>query len=350
MYVHRYFCDYRFTCFVGQITSLFVRKVLGAMDEDVDKNAFMRSVGIDPHAPVDPSLMVQDTAYYDFLERLACVENSPTTISLRAGAAMECNDYGAFGLAFKAATNLRGSYLRAERYARVLTNVSNYDMEPAGDQGAYVHLHRDGERRLGLRISNEATIASITNISREVSSTFFNPLAVYFKHPAPNSTAAHEEYFGCPVYWNTERDALLVSHEALKTPNRLGDAGMAQFFDTHLEDALTKLAQDQSLDQRVRIQVSKSLSEGVPAVSDIARNLGMSGRTLQRKLSGQGHTFQTLVEEARRQLAERLLHQTNYSLTEVAFMTGYSEQSAFNRAFKRWAGQTPRSYRLQTQK
>ena len=75
----------------------------------------------------------------------------------------------------------------------------------------------------------------------------------------------------------------------------------------------------------------------------------MSGRTLQRRLSEQGLAYQTLVDEARRQLAKRLLQQTNFSLIEVAFMTGFSGQSAFTRAFKRWAGQTPRSYRLQAQ-
>ena len=81
-------------------------------------------------------------------------------------------------------------------------------------------------------------------------------------------------------------------------------------------------------------------------LSDIARRLGMSGRTLQRRLSDEGYSYQTLVDESRRQLAKRLLHQTDFSLVEVAFMTGFSEQSAFTRAFKRWAGQTPRSYRI----
>ena len=89
-----------------------------------------------------------------------------------------------------------------------------------------------------------------------------------------------------------------------------------------------------------------SLSQGVPGVTDVASQLGMSGRTLQRQLADRGATFQKLVDQARRELAERLLADTSYPLAEVAFLTGFSEQSAFNRAFKRWAGQTPRSFRL----
>jgi AraC-like DNA-binding protein len=88
------------------------------------------------------------------------------------------------------------------------------------------------------------------------------------------------------------------------------------------------------------------LSEGLPALSEVAQHFGMSGRTLQRRLADGGYSYQGLVDTARRQLAKRLLQETGYSLAEVAFMTGFSEQSAFTRAFKRWAGQTPRSYRL----
>ena len=335
---------------MGHITSLFVRKVAhevdGGVDRDgVDKHALLRSVGIDPEGPVDPSHMVPDTEYYAFLERAAAVDGNATTLPLRVGAAMRCDDYGAFGLAWKSAPDLRGSYERAERYARVLTSVSTYEVERT-DDGAFMHLHREGERRLGLRLSNEATLASIVSISRQASSKDFQPIAVHFKHPAPESVADHEAFFGCTMHFASDRDALRVSNETLETPNKLGDESISRFFDTHLEADLSKLDDDGSFDRRVQIQISKALSEGVPAISDVAKHFGMSGRTLQRRLSDRGVSYQALVDEARRRLAERLLKQTDYSLAEVAFMTGFSEQSSFTRAFKRWAGQTPRSYRL----
>ncbi len=332
---------------MGQVTSLFVWKVVGQVGESADRAALLRSVGIEPDASIDPSHMVSDAEYYDFFERCARADSKGWTLPLRVGAAMRCDEYGAFGLAWKSATDLRGSYKRAERYARVLTSVSKYEVEPAAG-GAFMHLHRDGERRLGMRLSNEATIASIVSISRQASSGEFRPLAVYFKHPAPDSTADHEAHFGCTVHFGAERDALLVSEETLRTPNKVGDPDIARFFDTLLEADLSKLADDHSLEQTVLNRISRSLSEGVPAVSDVARHLAMSGRTLQRRLAEQGLSYQNLVDEARRRLAQRLLRDTDYSLVEIAFMTGFAEQSSFTRAFKRWAGQTPRSYRLES--
>jgi hypothetical protein len=205
---------------MGQITSLFVRKVLSEADASVDREALLSAVGIDPASLDDPSTMVPDNEYYAFLERLAVLDANGTTIPLRAGAAMCCDDYGAFGLAWKSAINLRGSYDRAQRYARVLTNVSTYEVE-ATEDGAFVNLHRVGERRLGMRLSDEASIASLASISRQVSTEVFNPIGVYFRHAAPKSTVDHENYFGCPVAFESNRDALLVSNETLQTPNRL---------------------------------------------------------------------------------------------------------------------------------
>lgn len=335
-------------CAMGQITSLFVRKVIQQVDHSLDKRALLKSVGVDPDSPVDPSHMVRDTDYYSLLERIARADPNATDLPLRTGASMRCDDYGAFGLAWKSALNLRGSYERAERYARVLTSVSTYEVQDA-EEGVYMHLHREGARRLGLRLSNEATIASIASISQQVSTVRFQPLAIYFKHPSPGSVSAHEHHFGCPVHFGTDMDALLLSTETLLKPNRLGDHSISKFFGTHLEAELSRFEDDEALDTRVRIQISQSLSEGVPKISDIARRLGLSGRTLQRRLSDRGYSFQALIDESRRQLAERLLRQTEYPLAEIAFLTGFSEQSAFNRAFRRWVGQTPRSFRIQAQ-
>lgn len=292
--------------------------------------------------------MIEDTEYYRLCERVARADENGVTVPLRVGSLMRCDDYGAFGLAFKSAVDLRRSYQRAERYGLVLTSVAAYEVTTEGDSH-FMILHREGERDLGLRLSNEQTVVAITQISREVSQHDFIPLAIHFKHPCPGETSAHEDYFGCPVLYNSDRDALELSEATITAPNKLGDASISEFFDTHLEKELAETADHTSLAKRMRIQISQTLSEGVPRVSEVAERLSMSPRTLQRRLSDQGLSFQSLVDESRRELAKRLLRKTDYALSEVAFLTGFSEQSSFNRAFKRWAGQTPRSYRLAVQ-
>jgi AraC-like DNA-binding protein len=181
---------------------------------------------------------------------------------------------------------------------------------------------------------------------RQVSTRPVTPVEVFLKHGAPKITHDHEAYFGCPVRFDADADALLFTHSDMAQPNQKGDAGIVRFIDKHLDSELAGMRDHTSLNRRVKNAVSSSLGAGVPKISDVAGQLGMSGRTLQRRLSEQGLSFQSVVDGARRELAISLLRETNFPLTEVAFLVGFSEQSAFNRAFRRWAGETPRSYRL----
>jgi AraC-like DNA-binding protein len=330
---------------MGRITSLFARKVVEQVRDRTDGLALLGIVGLEEEAEADPSFMIRDEDYYRLFEEAAAADPDATTLPLRVGASMRSDDYGPFGFAWKSAPTLRGSFERAARYALVLTSVAAYEVEECFG-GAFMHLHREGERRLGMRLSNEATLASIVAISREVSSQPFRPEAVYLKHEAPPDTAGHEAYFECPVHFGSDKDAIRVSVRTLGTPNRVGDPSIARFFDTLLSAEVRTLDESVPLDRRVRDRVSTALSGGVPALSDVARELGVSGRTLQRRLAAEGSSFQSLVDEARRRLAERLLRQdADVALTEVTFMTGFSDQSAFTRAFRRWTGRTPGAFR-----
>ena len=92
-------------------------------------------------------------------------------------------------------------------------------------------------------------------------------------------------------------------------------------------------------------KISDALSEGVPRAARIAREMGVSERTLHRRVSQHGTSFQSILENAQRRLAEGLLVQSDHSIAEIAFLTGFSEQSAFTRAFKRWVNETPAAFR-----
>ena len=146
-----------------------------------------------------------------------------------------------------------------------------------------------------------------------------------------------------------ERDGLEFELSDLTAGNRLGDAQISAFFDQHLDDRIANQLPEDRLEQQVRTAVTQSHSEGTPRITDVASRMGMSSRTLQRRLAAEGHVFGNLVESARRDLAEGLLRRTEYSLAEVAFLTGYAEQSTFSRAFKRWNGRTPAEYRRSAQ-
>ncbi len=334
---------------MGWISVVFAHKVVdiatsGEPDGSAQRLLWLQSVGLDPVAPVAPEQMISDADFFGLLERIAETPRG-RDVALRVGASMRCDDYGAFGLAFKSAVDLASSYLRVERYGRVVTSIANFRLVQ-GPRTAFFEVIPGGYPGLGLSMTNELALAAAAALSREVGMEDFVPVAVHLAHAAPEDVSAFEEHFRCPLHFSAERDALEVSHDRLRSLNRLGDAPMSRFFDTHLDGALADLPQHGGLGRRVRAEIAQALSEGVPTLQRMAARLGMSGRTLQRRLGKAGLSYKGLVKEARRDLADQLLLKTDYGLVEIAFLTGFSEQSAFTRAFKRWKGVTPRAYRL----
>lgn len=328
---------------MGYVTSLFARKVVAAAGKRIDAVEMLSSIGIDCDAVWDPGQMIPAERYYEMLERIA-KQIDVTDLPVRTGASMRLDEYGALGLAFKAAPTLGASYARVERYARLWTSVVEYELRTVAGGTLFI-LHRSGERRLGMRLSNEATLVSAVSIARQVCPEPLAPVEVLVNHPAPRSSAAHEEWFGCPVRFGADLDAIFYADETLARPNILGDEGISQYLATHLDTELSKLARAPALVTQAQAAIAQALSEGTPKMAEIARGLGLSARTFHRRLSEHGMSFQSLTEETRRDLAEGLLRDESHSLAEIAFLTGFSEQSAFTRAFKRWKGKTPASYR-----
>ncbi len=334
---------------MGWISTVFVHKALDAavalecVDPDA-RLALFTSVGLDPSVPADPGAMISDGDFFGLLERIAELDDRGRAIPIHMGASMRCDDYGAFGLAFKSAPNLLGSYARVERFGKVVTSIANFRVERSGTS-VFMEVVQGPHRRLGLKMTNELALAAAMSLSREVSNDVFSPLAVHLMADRPEDDGVYQSHFRCPIHFNADRDALEVTTTAASRPNRLSDDGMSRFFETHLDSQLSQINDTSELERRILDQIGEALSEGVPTLADVARRMGMSSRTLQRRLAAEGLAYQDLVLDARKSLSEQLLRRTDYALAEIAFLTGFSDQSTFTRAFKRWHGQTPASFR-----
>lgn len=327
------------------VAALFVRKMIDQAPDTLDRAALFAQAGFDEADAFDPNTLIPDTAYYSLLETIAAAEAPDIGFHLRASGTMACADFGAIGLAWKSAPTLRRSFQRMDRYVRAYNTSSTFRL--VEQDGVCMWTHRRTEpKRQGMYLSTEGTLGTYVAMCRETTFPENKPQAIQFSHDKPaGSLAALEAYFRCPVTFGADIDAIVLPEERLERPNAVGDESIWRFLTSHIEETLVEQEREEPLDRQVIAQVVGVLSEGIPSLGDIASGLGMSARTLQRRLADQGYTFQALVDEARRQLAEKFLVDTRYSIAEVAFLTGFSEQSAFTRAFKRWAGQTPGSFR-----
>ncbi len=290
--------------------------------------------------------MVAEEDYVRLLETIAEAEDGLPRAHIKLGASMRCEELGAVGLAWKSSPTLMDGWDRAQRYVGVVAGVRAIEIARNEQTTEIQFLRLTDEAPKGARLSNEATFASFTAISREASGRPFKPVHAYCAHDFIGDRDFLENYLGCPVEDGAGANGIVIANEELALPNAVGDDAISRFFDERVEEMLAEMKSEVPIAFQVKSQIGKNLSGGIPKLSHVARALGMSARTLQRKLSDEGAVFQDLVDQARRELSERLLRTTDFPLVEIAFLTGFAEQSGFTRAFKRWAGETPRSYRL----
>ena len=157
---------------MAQITSLYVYKVLSLATSGVETGDLMGKLGLSMNGPIDPTRMVSSSEYYDFFAALVDRDPNGLLLPLKIGASMRSDEYGAFGLAWKSAPTLRGSFKRAERYGHVLGSAETYSLEETAE-GFLFNLEKAGDGCPGMLLSNEASMAAVNTISREVSSSNF---------------------------------------------------------------------------------------------------------------------------------------------------------------------------------
>lgn len=326
------------------ISVLYVGKQIAQAVKLRDKARLYDIVGLTPAQVADHTNMVPVEKYYDLLETIADSEWPDLRFHMRTCKGMRCDDFGAFGLAFKSAPTLRHALERMGRYTRLHNQISRFDCTDDGGVVRWSH-HKPLADRLGSFLSNEAAMATTLSLCRETTTGGLTPLRVLFAHERDGSTEALADHFGISPIFGAEHDGIEFARLDVDRPSTVGDPSIWRFFTDHLEQSLPAEDTERALEEQVVEEIAKLLSGGVPTLSDVAAGLAMGPRTLQRRLADRGKTYQTMVDEARRQMAQKLVAGSSYSLSEIAFLTGFSEQSAFTRAFKRWSGQTPGSYR-----
>lgn len=333
---------------MSYVAALFVRKMIDQAPAPLERAALFAQAGIREEDANDPKTLVPEAVYYSLLETLAAAEAPEIGFHMRAAGSMTCADFGAIGLAWKSAPTLRRSFQRLDRYARAFNTSSTFRL--VEQDGLCMWTHRRTEpKRQGMFLSTEGTLGTYVALCRESTFAENRPQAIQFSHAeAAGSRAALEAYFRCPVTFGADIDAIVLPVDRLDQPNAVGDESIWQFLTSHIEETLVEHEHEETPERRVVLQIADMLSDGVPPLPSVAGGLGMSARTLQRRLAEHGVTYQNLVNQARLELARSLMEETDYSLAEIAFLTGFSEQSAFSRAFKRWAGQTPGAFRSQS--
>lgn len=170
------------------------------------------------------------------------------------------------------------------------------------------------------------------------------PLRVEFARADPKSDV-HRAYFGCPIRYGAPGNVLVLKSADLARPFPGHNPELLAMLTPALASALGELDAHSSVREQVKIVLKRSLASGRPELLDVARELGMSERTLQRRITEEGGSFREILIEARQELGRQLLSDPAADIDEVACLLGYRDASSFYRAFRGWEGVTPNRWR-----
>ncbi|MDT7858345.1 AraC family transcriptional regulator [Rubrivirga sp. S365] len=194
------------------------------------------------------------------------------------------------------------------------------------------------------RQSLEAAMAAFTSFAKRLTGRPLPVLTVAFAHEQPTTgTVTHEEVFGVVPTFGAELYRLAFEPTALRWRGVEASPELHAVFEREADRLVDQQAQ--TVSSRAAASVEQRLRGSVPVLADVAADLALGERTLQRHLADEGTTFQQVIDDVRRDIATRHLSGNQGTIHEVAFLLGYSEPSAFHRAFKRWTGVTPGAYR-----
>jgi AraC-like DNA-binding protein/predicted Zn-dependent protease with MMP-like domain len=238
--------------------------------------------------------------------------------------------------------DMRNALERASRYLAITTNAASWPVEILEDM-AVIGIERIGGFHPDHRVIDEFTAAEIVTLGRLFTGVDWTPREVRFAHEEPAHVEVYRAFFRSRVVFGCSRAEVRVDKDVLSLPLTKGDAAMGTFF-AEAAEKLLDAEREADVIGGVRRLIRDGLRGEAPAIGDVAAELGMSARTLRRRLEAENVSFVSLLDETRFALAKRYLEVDRLSIAEIAFFVGFSEPSAFHRAFRRWTGTTPQAY------
>ncbi|MEO8808199.1 MAG: AraC family transcriptional regulator [Burkholderiaceae bacterium] len=310
--------------------------------QGVDAEALFRDAALDISVLDDPDarFSIDDVSA---LWELAVARSGETTLGLSKSLAITHGNLGLVRYAMMACPTLLAALERLVRYMNLVSNAATFSLTEDVDGYWFELGHQGGERPVPRQRVEFGMLTLLTSCSwftgRELVAG-----RVEFVYPDPVDPRPHHEAFGCPVVFCRPTNRALLRKADLALPLSARDTAMLALHERLVEEELERLEGSRVSNQVLRLLKACGL-QPEPRREQVAAALSMSDRTLQRRLQTEATSFQHLLDDTRRELAQQHLRKPNNSLKRVAELLGFEDQSNLYRACRRWFGESPGRYR-----
>jgi AraC-like DNA-binding protein len=309
-------------------------EALGRLGYDAPR--LLAAIGCEPRTLEDPDALVPCT-WTGSLVGAAMRERPTRNLSLRLAETMAAGSYPLLEYLVDTSNTLGEAQRRLVTYFGLMRIPITYEIRD--DEDPIRTIVRSPGNPFGL----EFTIAlNVIHMRRETVSPA--RVAVSFSH-APEDPADFERTLGCTVRTRQEWDGVQIARESWELALKRRDSVLHALLERQADEILSRLHRPESAGDALAAALARRVVAGDTAIASVSRDLATSARTLQRRLSAEGTSYQAVLDRVRREAAQGYLADSTLSVGEVGYLLGYSEPAAFHRAFKRWHGVTPIEYR-----
>lgn len=303
----------------------------------LDPVMMLRQAGLDPQALTRPDIRLNARRFGDLLERSAAVSGC-LTFGLRMAERRRLSDFGTLSLLIAHQSTVRDVLATVARYSDLINDSLNLTVEEA--HGTVVVREQLLAERPGVaRQAHELTVGVLLRIFQALIGDRWQAVSVNFTHPPPGDLTDHRRMFGEAVVFNSEFNGLVCDTRDLDRANPAGDEVLAAYARRVVDDLAVGGVRGDA--HGVRRVIAERLPEGRATLARTAVHMGLSARTLQRRLADGGTDFQTLLDEVRVAQARTYVEDSDLPLMQVAQLLGYSQPAAFSRWFQSRFGASP---------
>jgi len=310
----------------------------------LDSQQIFSEAGVDltdlkkPNARLPTSAMVR-------VWQLAIELSQDPYIALRVAKYFNPTAFSALGMALATSQHIYDALQRATRYSRVISDCSYTSLTENEQEVALKVELKYAKQAQQYFPGVEAIFTSMFNLLRTMAGESFNAKAVYFKHAFMGDIKPFEDFFDCPVYFSSSHNQMVFDKQHIFGEQLFSNSGLTLTLDEWVEDYLSKFNKI-LISTQVKEYLLKHLAYGKIDLPNISSALALSTRMLQRKLKEEGTSYSELLDECRQKMALKMIGHNKLPLAEVSYILGFSDQSNFSRAFKRWTGTSPNMFRM----
>ena len=271
--------------------------------------------------------------------------NGDADVGIRIGRELRIKDAGLVGYTMMHSPNLGEALARLVRFGRILSDTHPPTLQLVGDR-AELAFEPYPEQRVTLTRLADFDVAAVLAVLREITGVELTPKEIHLPYREPaGGMASHRSFLGGSLRFDQPLIQLVFQRHSLNLPVRTADLALGGYLDQLAQQVVESLAPGGTLAERVERALWLLIKEGRPNLEDVAAELAMSPRTLQRRLREEGTSFVELLDKFRHGFSLLLLEDRELAVYEVAYLLGYAEPSTFYRAFRRWTDLSPQEYR-----